>query len=139
MTTHFIQSMSGQKVHTASTIELEHLIDHSGSPTLDTKYNKKKSPNVSTRFYLCSQHIRNQSKCKLAMYITMGVLLLAYCIVSYFIDVPYWIVHGYYYHKQHFKWYSSLSGEYCSDHSLAIEDWIYEISQNNTDFVQTRS
>eukprot|EP01083_Nonionella_stella_P211439 764528_1 len=43
MATRFIQSVFGPKVHIDSTIELEHLIAHSDSPTLNRNYDKEKS------------------------------------------------------------------------------------------------
>mmetsp|Transcript_30152 Transcript_30152/g.48230 ORF Transcript_30152/g.48230 Transcript_30152/m.48230 type:complete len:368 (-) Transcript_30152:74-1177(-) len=76
------------------------------------------------------------------------VLVLSYCILSLYIDIPYWIPHGIQYHREHFKWSTALVGDFCTYSPLrqGLNDEanykrvnLWSISQNNSDFEQTRS
>ena len=110
--------------------------------------NKSIWSRVSTSLYLC-YHNRGQYKENMCQnkrsigFVLLGILCIVYLYISYFmeIDVAYWINHSIKYHESHFKWSTSLNGEFCDNKPLMEHKGrdLWKLSQNNVNFENTRS
>ena len=95
--------------------------------------------------YLCYHSHFKPSSCKYrTLYGICCLSFLLYFILACYIDVPYWIVHGIKFHRNHFQWKASFDGDYCEYpplkrtlHHSGISLW--NLSQNNHNPQQYRS